>query len=133
MEGIHPLTDGDELLHSQVHPSFLQQGRVGSQAFRPTTKDQGQLSVSRGAMATAAEAFLLYTTELNLPSGGVWSVSVAECGAQDLPTYPDPLSAPVSDPAHAFIDFNGFPSNSSVERASKLLAKLATARGCQYP
>lgn len=96
MEGTHPLTDGDELLHRQVHPSFLQQGPVGSQAFRPTTKDQGQLSVSRGAMATAAEAFLLYTTELNLPSGGVWSVSVAECGAQDLPpirTHCPPPSA----------------------------------------
>jgi len=33
------------LLHRQVNPAFVQSGRVTSQAFKPTPKDQGLLSV----------------------------------------------------------------------------------------
>ncbi len=89
-----PLSDPDELLHRQVHPAFIRNGRVGSQAFKPTPKDEGKLSVSRGAIASAQQAFLLYTEELKLPSAGAWSVSVAECSRTvrgDLRTARDDL------------------------------------------
>jgi hypothetical protein len=33
------------LLHRQINPSWVQQGRVTSQAFRPTPKDESKLSV----------------------------------------------------------------------------------------
>lgn len=38
----------DTLLLHQIHPSFIQYGRVTSQAFRPTPKDEGFLSVDDG-------------------------------------------------------------------------------------
>jgi hypothetical protein len=36
------------LLLRQVHPSFIQHGRVTSQVFRPTLKDKRLLSVYDG-------------------------------------------------------------------------------------
>ena len=41
------MTD-DTLLLRQIHPSFVQSGRVTSQAFRPTPKDEFLLSVYDG-------------------------------------------------------------------------------------
>ena len=45
------------LLLRQIHPSFIQQGRVTSQAFRPTPKDEMKLSVYDGDQMTPEEAF----------------------------------------------------------------------------
>ena len=43
------LIELSELLHRQVHPSFLaEDGRPSRMAFEPTRKDEGYLSVSRG-------------------------------------------------------------------------------------
>ena len=55
------LTDADEQLFRQVHPSWIQAGKPTSQAFKPTPKDEGLLSVSRGAKTSAAAAFELHT------------------------------------------------------------------------
>jgi len=125
------LEDVDELLHRQVHPSFLQKGRISSQAFRPTPKDEDQLSVSRGSMTTAEDAYALYTEEKELESAGVWSVTVGECQTVDLKSYYQPAEEPVHDPAHGFIDFRGLTSNAK-EKRSKRLAAMARARGCQF-
>ena len=38
----------DTLLLRQIHPGFIQGGRVTSQAFRPTPKDEFLLSVDNG-------------------------------------------------------------------------------------
>ena len=38
----------DTLLLRQIHPSFIQYGRVTSRAFRPTAKDEFLLSVDDG-------------------------------------------------------------------------------------
>jgi len=127
-----PLDDPDELLHRQVHPSFVQHGRVGSQAFRPTQKDEGKLSISRGSCCTAEQAFLLYTRDRDLASAGVWSVTVAECRTLDLAAHAEPLDEPVVDDAHGFIDFRGL-SGTLVTRLAKRLASLARDRGCQHP
>lgn len=127
-----PLDDGDELLHRQVHPSFLQKGRVSSQAFRPTPKDEGMLSVSRGSLSSAEEAYLLYTGDKGLESVGVWSVTVGECAAVALHAFHDPVTEPVPDPAHSFVDFRDA-TTSGTEKCSKRLAAFARARGCQHP
>lgn len=126
-----PLIDGQELLHRQVHPAFVQDGRVGSQAFKPTPKDQGMLSVARGSLSSAEEAFVLYTTRLELASAGVLSVTVAECEGVALKAFPDPLTEPVEDPAHAFIDFRPC-KTSHIEKLAKRLAAMARDRGWQY-
>jgi hypothetical protein len=82
------LSEDDEILFRQVHPSFVRDGRPSSQAFRPTRKDDGKLSVARGALTTAAAAFELFTSGLELPSEGTWAVSVGECREQALNVLP---------------------------------------------
>lgn len=41
------MTPQTQLLR-QIHPNFVQAGRVTSQAFRPTPKDENHLSVYDG-------------------------------------------------------------------------------------
>lgn len=126
------LRDQDELLHRQVHPMFYQSGRVGSQAFRPTPKDEGKLSVSRGALTSPEDAFMLYADDRGLESVGVWSVTVGECASVGLDAFPEPLTEPIPDPAHAFIDFRKIGSSAAV-KLSKRLASMARARGRLHP
>jgi hypothetical protein len=129
------LTDDDELLFRQVHPSFVRDGRPSSQAFRPTPKDAGKLSVARGALTTAAAAYRHYMERLRLPSAGTWGVTVGECREQGLPAVADPLAAPpatVADPAHAAIDFTGH-SRSQAEAKGTRLARKACERGRLHP
>ena len=125
------LTDRGELLHRQVHPHFIDDGHIGTQAFKPTTKDESELSISLGSLSTAEEAFVLYTTGYELPSAGVWSVTVEECGRLGLLARPDPLENPVLDSAHGFIDFRET-SRKECGRLAKRLAAFARERGCQY-
>lgn len=126
------LEDPEELLHRQVHPSFLQNGRVSSQAFRPTPKDEGELSVSRGSLTTAEEAYQLHTEEKKLKSVGVWSVTVGECSGIGLPSFPDPLEDAPPDRAHAVVSFKDLGSTAA-DKASSRLAAFARARGRQHP
>ncbi len=46
------------LLLRQIHPLFIQEGRVTSQAFRPTPKDQKKLSVYDGDLITAERSWV---------------------------------------------------------------------------
>ena len=129
------LTDGTEILLRQIHPNFVRDGRPSSQAFRPTAKDENQLSVAREALTSAEQAFAHYTDNLKLKSCGTWGVSVAECHTQSLRTFGQPLSCPpsvVADPAHAIIDFRDH-SKSKIEAKGSLLARAALARGRLYP
>jgi len=109
------LIDEDELLFRQVHPSFVRDGRVGSQAFRPTPKDKKLLSVAQSTKTTAAAAFELHTQCNNLSSAGTWAVTVSECQLLGLPVRSDEVSdGPCPDSAHAVIDFTAL-SNSKIE------------------
>jgi hypothetical protein len=129
------LDDGDELLFRQVHPSFVRDGRPSSQAFRPTPKDEGRLSVARSSLTTASEAFELYAKGRGLPSVGTWAVTVGECNEQGLKAFADPLTAPpekIPDPAHAIIDFTPH-SKSQAEARGMRLARKAVDRGRLHP
>jgi len=127
------LRDENELLFRQVHPSFVREGRVGSQAFRPTPKDKKMLSVARSSLTTADAAFNLHVDCLKLSSAGTWGVSVAECSALALPVQPDPLvEMPCPDPAHALVDFSTL-SNSKIEAQGARLARKANDRGRLHP
>lgn len=115
------------LLHRQVNPSWVQQGRVTSQVFKPTAKDNHRLSVYDGDQVTALQAWLHYTTELGFASIGVLAVTVAECEALDLPVEPDP--APF--PSHAVIRFDTC-GPAQIEKKAKRLKAAAEDRGWQY-
>jgi hypothetical protein len=120
------------LLHRQVHPNFIQAGRVTSMAFRPSKKDQGRLSVDDGTKVTAEQSFNAFVTH-GFPSAGVWSVSNQECQALNLPIVPDPIpdTQEHPNPAHMLIDFSGL-STSKTSSCAQILARHADERGCQY-
>lgn len=116
--------NGATLLHRQVNPSWVQQGRVTSQVFKPTPKDNRRLSVYDGDQVSAFHAWLHYTTELGFSSIGVLAVTVAECEELDLAAEPDPTPFP----AHAVIRFDAC-TPSQIEKKAKLLKAMGEARG----
>lgn len=117
----------ETLLLRQIHPTFVQQGRVTSQAFRPTPKDEQHLSVYDGDLIDSQPAYEHYTGTLGHASVGVMAVSVAECTSLDLPTSPDPEPFP----EHAIIDFTGF-EKKLAEKKAKLLKARAEQRDWLY-
>ena len=116
--------NSDTLLLRQINPSFIQAGRVTSQAFRPTPKDQRKLSVYDGDMISPSDSWKHYTENLGFGSVGVMAVSVLECTKLDLPVQPDPKPFP----EHVLINFSNLSKN-QVECKAKQLRKLADERG----
>lgn len=111
------------LLLRQIHPNFVKQGRVTSQAFRPTPKDESKLSVYDGDLISPAESWEHYRKR-NLESVGVTAVTVAECDKEGLKVH----SSPEVFPEHADIDFTGL-TGGQCESKSKRLRSAAEARG----
>lgn len=120
----------DELLHRQVHPSFLEAGRPSSSAFAPSKKDAGRLSVDRSSMVSARDSFEAFTSA-GFVSAGVWDVAVGECRELGLAVEHDPVKEPYENPAHSFVDFRPL-SRSQQRSKAQLLARAAAARECQY-
>jgi hypothetical protein len=114
-------------LHRQVNPAWVQQGRVTSQAFKPTPKDNRRLSVYDGELIRADDAWTHYTNSLGLTSFGVLSVTVGECQSLELSAEPDPEQFR----EHAVIIFGEY-SNSQMERKSKQLRACAVERGWEF-
>lgn len=114
-------------LWRQIHPSFVKEGYPGSQAFRPTPKDQGRLSFEDGHQIAAEQAWHRYTEERGLRSAGVLGVLVGECASEGLGVIPDG----VPDPEHVSVDFTG-KSNGERKAISKRLRDHALGRGWQF-
>lgn len=116
-----------EVLHRQVHPSWVVDGHPSSQAFIPTPKDGGQLSVSRDSLADAKESYARHVGR-GLATAGTWSLDLSEVTSVGLSAHADPVPA---DDAHALIDFTKL-SNSAAAKVGKRLKVFAVARGCTY-
>jgi len=112
------------LLLRQIHPSFVQNGRVTSQAFRPTPKDQFHLSVDNGDRISPEAAWRNFTSSGTCTSDGVQAVSNAECTEQQLSVTEDGQP----HPAHCSIDFSAF-DQEGIKRKAKLLRAHAARRG----
>lgn len=65
----------ETLLLRQINPSFIQNGRVTSQAFRPTPKDENKLSVYDGDQITPEDSWRHFTLNPLCSSAGVMAVS----------------------------------------------------------
>jgi hypothetical protein len=50
------LAELDELLYRQVHSGFVDDSIPSAQAFAPTKKNEGKLSIPRGKLTTAEGA-----------------------------------------------------------------------------
>ncbi|WP_145459557.1 hypothetical protein [Gimesia panareensis] len=117
----------DTLLHRQVHPSWVQDGRITSQVFRPTPKDEKRLSVYDGDQISAENAWKHFTEELKHRSIGVMAVTLNECSQQELLVTPDKEPFP----EHVVINFSNF-SDSQIVKKSKRLKVAAEARDWQF-
>ena len=122
------MTATPHLLHRQVNPAWVQEGRISSQAFTPTPKDGGLLSVYNGALIAPEPSFKHYTTRLGLRAAGTMSVSTAEVAGLGLTWRPD--TAPF--PEHAVIDYTAIGSTSRVKAKAQALAERARERGWTY-
>ena len=118
-------------LWRQVHPNFIRENQVTSQAFAPTPKDKGRLSVYDGDQISAEDSWKHYTTPTAdkpaYPSIGVVAVTVKECKAQETTVVPDPDSFQ----EHVLVDFTKLP-NSKRKTVAKELSKIARERGWKY-
>lgn len=114
----------ETLLLRQIHPSFIQNGRVTSQAFRPTPKDEGFLSVDDGDRVSAEAAWQRFAANPACKSVGVQAISQEECAAQELAVIEDGQP----HPEHCSVDFTAF-DKKAIEKKSKLLRAQAETRG----
>ena len=119
--------NSDTSLLRQINPAWRQEGRVTSQAFRPTPKEEKRLSVYDGDLITAEKAWEHFTSSLGCSSIGVLAVTVEECARHELPATLDPNPFP----EHAVIDFAGFSEN-QIKKKAKYLKTAAESRGWQY-
>lgn len=117
----------ETLLLRQIHPSFVQNQRVTSQAFQPTPKDKKKLSVYDGDQISPENAFNHYVGKLRLKSIGVMGVSVEECKQISLSAKLDPEPFP----EHVVIDFSDC-TNREIKKKAKYLRSKATTRGWLY-
>lgn len=128
------LSDLDEVMLRQVHPSFIEDGEPSSQPFRPTPKDDSQLSVDRGSMTTAKESYDLYVSG-RLSSIAVYGVSVGEFGDEGVACHPDPIVAAqgtAANQAHAYADYSVHTDGKQKTVAKRIKLK-AIARGRLHP
>lgn len=120
--------EGEQTLHRHVHPSWVQDGRITSQAFTPTPKDAGLLSVYDGKQIAPEPSFVHYTTVLLLTAVGTVSVTASEVIAVGLPWRLDP--EPFRE--HAVIDYTGLPTPGKIKAKAQALAERARQRGWTY-
>ncbi|MBK1695409.1 hypothetical protein CKO09_11770 [Chromatium weissei] len=114
----------ETLLLRQIHPNFIQAGRVTSQAFRPSPKDEHLLSVDNGDQISPDVAHQRFISNPVCSSIGVMAVSCAECDTQNLPVIDDG----VPYPEHCSIDFSKCEKR-EIERKAKHLSRQAQVRG----
>lgn len=112
------------LLLRQIHPTFHQNGRVTSQAFRPTPKDENQLSVDNGDLISPEDSWNRFSAQPECASRGVMAVSQHECVGCGVRAIEDGI--PYA--AHCYLDFAPFSSNAASKIGKKLAAK-AQERG----
>jgi hypothetical protein len=127
----------NDLVYRQVHPSHAPDGTPSSQAFNPTPKDEGQLSVDDAGFVTAEGSWNHFTNGLGFKSIGTWALSVEEIEtAEGLKLIKSPVvdadNPEKNNPAHCLLDFNDLESKGERKRRAQKLAIKASARGCQF-
>jgi len=120
------MDDQTQLLR-QVHPSFVQDGKITSQVFRPTPKDDKKLSSYDGDMITPEASFAHFTARADCRSAGVVSITTADCQKLGLPA----LSDPDEFPEHVLVDFSEF-EKKEIEKKAKILRANAETRDWLY-
>jgi hypothetical protein len=127
------LNDAEEFLWRQVHPDWMQAGRPTSQAFKPTPKDQGLMSVSQSSLVSAEDAFQFHISTLDLESAGVWAITVSDASSVGYAVFDDSQNpVPNTPPGHALVD-TSHESRSRQKSLARALASAANDRGRIHP
>jgi hypothetical protein len=129
------LEDGSETLWRNVPPGFFDNGRMTSQAFHPTLKDAGKVSVGRASQVSAQKHFEEFVSDLGLQSVGIWAVhvqAVRETGGravddQEGQERPDPCLT-----GHAYIDFRDCETQNQRKKRAGRLRDVAELDGISY-
>lgn len=127
--------EGETLLHRQIHPSWVQNDSISSQAFltenniaslsfAPSEKDENKLSVYNGEKLTPEQSFIHYTSKFT--SIGVLSISINE-----INTVGDLLVIEDNNPfdGHSVVDYTNVVSATQVKKKAKKIKNIAVARG----
>ena len=129
------LRERDEVLFRQVHPKQMDGDIPGSGAFKPSTNDEGRMSVDRSSITSPEGSFTLHTESKGLQSQGVWGVSVGEFESKDVVCHADPIAESDHDPAnpaHALANF-GQQTKSAIRKTALALKEFALTRGRFHP
>jgi hypothetical protein len=121
--------NSETTLLRQVHPHFIQEGQLSSQAFIPFPRDDGKVSVYDGDQISADESYRHFTETLGNKSDSVWGVVCSEVSSIGLSSVPDPQ---IDFPSHSLIDFTVHPQK-EFRKLAKKLRQFAISRGCLYP
>jgi hypothetical protein len=116
-------SDSTEECYRNVHPQFIQNGRLTSQVFLLNSGDNGELSTGRSTRVTPRDFFADYARLHK--TCGVCSVN-AQCIADlrlrwvdDSATTPPPLLK-----GHAYIDFRDSGESTGITRQKRKIAKM---------
>ena len=116
--------NANTLLFRQIHPDFVRDGRVTTQAFTPV-RPRTELPAYNGDQISPKASWVHYTGKLALKSDGVLALTVGECRGEGLETSPDPRP---NFKEHVIITF----AMTGTRRIPKRLRDMAVRRGWQY-
>jgi hypothetical protein len=128
------IDDPEEVQFRQVHPSWVDEGHPTRQAFSPSTKDNGCLSLDRSIGITARQSYENFTA-LGLKSEAVYGIASGEFGAEPNPIecYASPIEEDDhTNLHHSHADFNELNKG---QRKTKIteLRRVALNRGKLHP
>lgn len=126
------ITTADLLVYREIHPSWVVNSRLSSQAFKPTKKDEGRLSVRNSDKITAEDCHKFQTEKLNLKSMGNYGVTIGEISEASLQCFESPITSEPVDPSHCHISFVSLTGSQIQTKADKLVS-AARSRGQIHP
>ena len=125
------ITKIELLTYREVHPTWVVNSRLSSQAFKPTKKDAGKLSIRNSEKITAEASYKFQTEKLNFKSVGNWAISVGEIIENALQCIESPKVDEPQDPSHCHMDFATLTGGQIQTKADKLVV-AARNRGPTY-
>ena len=127
--GERRISKSNEGLYRQIHPRWIRDGQITTQAFKPTSKDNGKLSIRLASHMSSEEAYGRHTA-MGLASSGTFEVTVGEVEEAGLRSIND-SEAEHSPFGHGYIDTRAS-ARSLIAKAAKHLKECAMLRGTRF-
>lgn len=121
----------DLLVIREIHPNWIVNSRLSSQAFKPTKKDNSKLSLRNSEKISPIESYKFQTEKLNFQSAGNCAIKISEVAEVALQCIESPITTEPVDPSHCHIDFSGLTGGQIQTKADKLV-NFARTRGFLY-